>query len=256
MFTYYVQLALRALRHHVVLTALIIAAIGVGIGASMTTLTVYRDMAADPIPEKSAELYAVQIDNWGPTGGLGPAGSDRLQDQISYTDSIGLMRAHAGARQAAMYATALPLIPDDPRLRPFRVMVRATYADFFPMFDVPFRYGGPWGAGAHAARGAGVGVAPARNAKLFGGANSVGRTLNLDAHLYRVVGVLERWQPVPRFYDPTSDKYGKAEDLYLPFSRAIDGHMSPWGNINCNGKVGSGWQGRLNSECVWNQFWV
>jgi putative ABC transport system permease protein len=48
MFSYYFKLALRSLRRNVVLTSLMIAAIGVGIGASMTTLTVFRAMAGDP----------------------------------------------------------------------------------------------------------------------------------------------------------------------------------------------------------------
>ena len=58
MFTYYLTLALRSLRRNVVLTVLMIAAIGVGIGASMTTLTVFRAMAGDPIPRKSRQLFA------------------------------------------------------------------------------------------------------------------------------------------------------------------------------------------------------
>ena len=66
MFGYYLQLALRSLKRNVMLTALMIAAIGVGIGASMTTLTVFRAMSGDPIPRKSSRLFAVQIDNWGP----------------------------------------------------------------------------------------------------------------------------------------------------------------------------------------------
>jgi energy-coupling factor transporter ATP-binding protein EcfA2 len=53
-FSYYFNLALRSLKRNVVLTALMIAAIGVGIGASMTTLTVFRAMSGDPIPAKIA----------------------------------------------------------------------------------------------------------------------------------------------------------------------------------------------------------
>ena len=66
MFDYYFGLALRSLKRNIVLTALMIAAVGVGIGASMTTLTVFRAMDNDPIPQKSRQLFAVQIDNWGP----------------------------------------------------------------------------------------------------------------------------------------------------------------------------------------------
>ncbi len=66
MFNYYLGLALRSLKRNLVLTVLMIAAVGVGIGASMTTLTVFRAMDRDPIPQKSRQLFAVQIDNWGP----------------------------------------------------------------------------------------------------------------------------------------------------------------------------------------------
>ena len=66
MLGYYFGLGLRSLRRNVVLTVLMIVAIGVGIGASMTTLTIYRAMSGDPLPGKSAQLFVPQIDNWGP----------------------------------------------------------------------------------------------------------------------------------------------------------------------------------------------
>src|SRR5712675_1910571 len=102
MFSYYFTLALRSLKRNVVLTVLMIAAIGVGIGASMTTLTIFRAMAGDPIPHKSRQLFAVQIDNWGPKKGIGSADKDNLQEQISYIDAIGSMNAHAAHRQSPM----------------------------------------------------------------------------------------------------------------------------------------------------------
>ena len=88
MFAYYLKLALRSLKRNVVLTVLMIAAIGVGIGASMTTVTIFRAMDADPVPEKSGQLFAPQIDNWGPTNKKGVTGDEEhLQDQLSYTFS-------------------------------------------------------------------------------------------------------------------------------------------------------------------------
>ena len=44
MLSYYIELALRSLRRNVVLTALMIGAVGVGIGASMTALTALRSI--------------------------------------------------------------------------------------------------------------------------------------------------------------------------------------------------------------------
>jgi putative ABC transport system permease protein len=256
MFTYYLGLALRSLRRNVVLTALMIAVIGVGIGASMTTLTIFRAMASDPIPGKSRQLFAPQIDNWGPDGVELDANSDKLKEDLSYTDAVALMNAHAARRQAAMYFTGMAVTPSNPQLEPFQVTARATYRDFFAMFDVPFRYGSPWNATDDAARGNVVVITRELNDKVFGGANSVGKTLTLNNQEYRVVGVLDHWEPIPRFYDLSSNKYGKTEELFLPFTRAIDAHMISWGNTNCKDQVAPGWEGLLRSECVWLQFWV
>jgi putative ABC transport system permease protein len=258
MFNYYFGLALLSLKRNVVLTALMIAAIGVGIGASMTTLTVFRAMADDPIPEKSRRLFAVQIDNWGPKKkGVGTGDEDNFQQQLTYIDATALIKAHAAPRQAAMYVTGLALTPPNPDLRPFQVQVRATYTDFFPMFDVPFRYGAGWTAAEDEDRAEVVVISRELNDKVFGGANSVGKTVNLDSRDYRVVGVLDTWQPTPKFYDLNNDLYGKSEEVYLPFTRAIDSQMGSWGNNNCSGDIGeAGWDGHLQSECVWVQYWA
>ena len=44
------------------LSALMVLALGLGIGACMTTLTVYHVLSGDPIPAKSARLFNVQLD--------------------------------------------------------------------------------------------------------------------------------------------------------------------------------------------------
>jgi len=257
MFAYYLRLALHSLRRNVVLTILMILAIGVGIGASMTTVTVFRAMSGDPIPEKSAQLFAIQFGNWPMNGPqMVPGDGEGLQEQISYREAVNLMNAHAATRQAAMYSTGLALTPANPQLQPFQVQARATYRDLFPMFDVPFRYGGAWSADDDRDHAEVVVISRALNDKLFAGANSVGKTLSLDNHDYRVVGVIEKWEPIPRFYDLTTDKYGTSGDLFLPFTRAIEAQMETWGNSNCSGNVDPGWEGRLNSECVWIQFWA
>ena len=147
MFNYYFGLAVRSLRRNIVLTALMIAAIGVGIGASMTTLTVFRAMDGDPIPQKSRQLFAVQIDNWGPnTKAIVAGDAERLQQQISYIDAVALMNARPAHRQSAMYVTGAALTPANADLLPFQVQIRAAYTDFFSMFNTPFLMGGPWSA--------------------------------------------------------------------------------------------------------------
>ena len=258
MFNYYLALALRSLKRNVVLTILMIAAIGVGIGALMTTLTLFRAMAADPIPQKSRQLFAVQIDNWGPAKSLpGLGDEENLQPQISYIDAMGLMHSHAATRQSVMYVTGGALTPANADLRPFQVIIRAAYTDFFPMFDVPFKFGHPWSAADDEGHADVVVLSKELNEKTFGGANSVGKTLNIDGRDYRVVGVLNRWQPTPKFYDLNNDQFGTPEEAFMPFTRAVENQMFSWGNDNCSGAVRQpGWEGLLHSECVWLQYWA
>jgi len=253
MLGYYTTLAIRSLRSQTVLTLLMITAVGVGIGASMTTLTVYRGMAADPIPEKSSQLFVPQIDSFGPRPPLGSAGPDGLQDRLTYNDATALQRSHAAYRQAAMYKTHQVVIPADTRLRPFDVGVRATSGDFFAMFAVPFLYGTGWTSHDDEDHAHVVVISRDLNDRLFAGANSVGRDVTMEGHEYRIVGVMDRWQPLPRFYD-LDEEFALPEDLFLPFSVAIE-HKMAFGNINCN-KPAGGWDDLLTDHCAWMHLWV
>lgn len=266
MLGYYFTLALRSLRQNVALTALMIIAVGVGIGASMTTLSIFRAMSGDPIPEKSRQLFVPQIDNFGPPA-AGPLGNalpaDRLPPYLTYTDAEALMRAHAAERQAAMFfTTAAVAVPNSPAL-PLSGAVRATYTDFFTMFEVPFEYGAPWSAADDAARAPLVVLTRALNDRFFGGNNSVGRTVTLDDEEYRVAGVIQDWNPVPRFYDLGAEggstlAFLSAEQLFVPFTTAVAHLKVGGGGGACpSGKVpGGGKDGLLHSECDWIQMWV
>src|ERR1700721_3705400 len=99
MFSYYADLAFRSLKRTPVLTGIMIAAIALGISACMTTLTVFRAMSADPIPGKSHQLFAPQIQNSAPTE-TSP-GDDGFTSQLTYLDAMALMQAHAPRRQTA-----------------------------------------------------------------------------------------------------------------------------------------------------------
>jgi putative ABC transport system permease protein len=255
MLMYYFSLGLRSLRRNVVLTALMIIAIAVGIGASMTTLTVFRAMSGDPIPQKSHQLFVPQVDNWGPNK-PGEQSEDQLEDQISYIDAMALMKARAAKRQSAMYLTYLYLRPPDPRQKPLKVLARAAYADFFPMFDVPFEYGGAWTASQDESRAAVVVITREMNDRLFGGINSIGRAIHVDDEVYTVVGVLDDWRPIPHFYDLHLVPFGKSDEIFLPFNHAIDKHMRAVGNTSCMKQLQAGWEARLRSDCVWLQFWA
>jgi putative ABC transport system permease protein len=258
-FGYYLSLALRSLRRNIILSALMIAAIGVGIGGSMTMLTIFRAASGDPIPLKSGQLFVPQIDVYGPA--VKSISGNDLPINLTYADATALMSAHAAHRQAAMYETELVVTPPDTQLYPFQVAVRATYSDLFPMFDVPFEYGGPWSATEDNTHAAVVVISRALNDRVFNGSDSVGRTLAVGGMLYRVIGVLDHWHPIPRFYDlgilGNSLGVGIPEDVLLPFTDAIDQQSPVTESLGCGSKATDAtWGGLLRSDCVWIQFWV
>lgn len=256
MLGYYFGLALRSLKRNVALTALMVTVVGFGIGASATVLTTLRAMAVDPIPDKSSQLFVPQIDPWGPPKGpLGFTNRNQLPDQLTYRDAVALMQAHRATRQTAMYSVTLDgLTPDG---APISINGRAAYADFFSLFEVPFREGTAWSAADDAGRTNVVVLSSTMADRLFPHGSAVGKTISLSDRDYRIVGVIGVWNPVPRYYD-LAQRNGLAdvESVFLPFSTAIDRQMQINGNISCASRFDPGWAGQLASDCTWLQFWV
>jgi putative ABC transport system permease protein len=256
MLAYYLRLGLLSLRRNPVLTALMVLAIGCGVASSMTSYAVFHAVSGNPLPEKSSQLFAPQIDVWGPESRA--QGRD-LPDALPYIDATALMREHKAARQTAIYPVGFTLVPYDASREPFAVSGYAAYADFFPMFDVPFLYGSGWSAAQDDAHAAVVVISDKLNRQLFGGANSVGKTVHLDDHDYQVIGVVADWNPRPRFYDVNnSSGFSDPPDFFLPFTRSIAMQTETIGNDNCYGSAGRdpGFDGWLRSSCAWISYWV
>lgn len=254
MFGYYVDLAWRSLRNSPVLTALMVIAVGVGVAASMITYTVFRATSGNPIPQKSSSLYVAQIDNYGPGGN----DDGEPVPLLTYTDALALMKAHQAKRQVVMYPTASSVVPDDAQRLPFTVRSYATSGDFFAMFDVPFLYGSGWSAADDEAHASVAVISRELNDKVLGGINSVGREINLDGNRFRIAGVTNHWDPVPRFFDLDSGNgFGAAGQIYLSFNRAVDLKKKSAGGSLCNRpQGGNDWASWLRSECVWLSLWT
>jgi putative ABC transport system permease protein len=243
MFAYYLELAVRSLRRSPGLTALMMLTIGFGVAASMTMYAVVRGLSADPIPGKSSQLFVPQIDSWGP----GDRFHDEPPDALDYTDAMALMRQHRATRQSAIYAISPSVMPTDTSRNrsPIGLDGYAAYSEFFLMLDVPFQYGHGWSAQDDAAR------LPV----VFGGGNSVGKTIDIDNHDYRIVGVTRDWNPQPRFFDVEGGYYSvDGPEVFLPFQHSAAIHMINAGWDGCR-KGTSDPQGDFvglqHSDCVW-----
>lgn len=255
MFAYYLQLGLRSLRKNPLLTLLMVLAIGCGVAASMTTYSVFRATSNNPIPEKSSQLYVPQIDNWGPDATNRNKGEP--PNAMTYTDAINLMRDKRAKRQTALYPAATSIVPTDPSMLPFRETSYAWYADAFSMFDIPFIYGHAWTANEDESHAAVAVIGKELNDKLFNGANSVGRNVNLNGRDYRIVGVADKWNPEPVFYDViNTNGFDDPIEVFIPFTRAVELQTTTNGNNNCSHDPGQGWDSWIRSECVWLGFWA
>ncbi|HMH67769.1 MAG TPA: ABC transporter permease [Pinirhizobacter sp.] len=260
MLGYYFFLALRSLRRTRMLTALMVLAIAVGIGASMTTLSVMFLLSGDPLPGKSDKLFYPQLE---------PSTGATLRhwpmDLMDYASAHDLWAAHRATRQAMVAEASTHVVPTASGQSPFTVATLATTSDFFPMFDVPFKYGGPWTPEDEGRAARQVVLSATLNQRLFGGANSVGQDVVINGAQLRVVGVLDHWRPRPRFYmlagsrnsgGDTGDFYGPTEDIFLPMATGIDiaqADMQPftcWSNGNIDFKH------MMTQPCAWVGLWV
>jgi putative ABC transport system permease protein len=253
MFAHYFHLALRSFKRNRVLTALMVLAIALGIGAAMTTLTTFHVLSGDPIPQKSDKLFYVRLDSVSMQGYLPGQDPDW---QLTRFDAEELLRQKQGDRQAMMSAGRANVEPTKTGLSPFQIQSRHASADFFPMFDVPFAYGSGWTAADDEARAQVVVLSKELNDKLFDGDNSVGQTLRVDQKDYRVVGVLQYWRPTPHFYDVGGNVYSEVEQLFVPFSTAVTNKLARNGSVNCWGESDVDGPEGLNAPCTWIQYWV
>jgi putative ABC transport system permease protein len=255
MFSYYLKLGWLSIRRNPLLSTLMVVAIAVGIGASMTIITVNYVMSGNPIPQKSDQLFYVQLDSWNPNS---PA-DDGFEppDQVTYIDAMALMKSGTAFRQVASNRSGLVLEPQGEGERPFSVDTRNTWADFFPMFQLPFIYGSGWDDSADHNLERVVVLSKEINERIFGGENSVGRNVRLNGLDFQVVGVMDEFLPVPKFYDVTNGAFNEPEDIFIPFNIAVEYELPRNGNTNCwKSPDGDGFEAFLNSECVWIQFWA
>ncbi len=216
MLLYNVRLAWKSVQRYPVLSGLILLGIALGVGVSTTFITAYHVLARDPVPGKSGSLYYVRMDSWGAPD------TPFRQDPpplVTWRDALELLKSRIPVRSTATFSSRATLFPAGSE-RPSRESVRLATADFFPMFAVPFRYGGPWSREADARPESVAVISSALNDRLFGGANSVGRTIRLDSHELKVAGVLGPWRPRVRAYGLISDPLGAPEPVFVPLALA------------------------------------
>jgi putative ABC transport system permease protein len=260
MWGYYVALALRSSARSKALTALVIVLLAFGVSACMVSYAVVRATTSDPLPAKSSRLYVPQVDNFGPSH----TWENEPPYTLSYTDAMALWQAQKASRQTLLYPATWQVESDDGLTPAMSMSGDAVTADFFAMFDVPFRFGSAWAASDDVQRANVVVISRRLNDKLFGGQESVGRSIRLDGRTFSIAGVLDDWNPKPRFFDLGTfggeSAFDDEGDVYIPFTRGIAMQKDSTTYRGCPTESGiyetSRWDARLTGECAWVDAWV
>ncbi|PYQ28010.1 MAG: ABC transporter substrate-binding protein [Acidobacteria bacterium] len=257
MFLYNIRIGIKSLRRNPILTALLIAAIALGICVSTTFIALRHIYEADPLPGKSDKLFYVRLDNWDPARAYNADDPKSLPNMITYRDMRALMQSNIPTRQSGMYVAGMFAHPDPKIGRPFGVRIRMCFNDFFTMFNIPFQYGSGWDKAADAKPEQVIVINQDQNQKMFGGGNSVGRTIRLDDRDYKVVGVIgAEWKPAFRFYDYNGGTV-PPEGVFMPFN------LTPVLQLNTAANS-DGWKNQadntyesfLQSEQTWIEYWA
>jgi len=243
MFRYSFELAALGLRRFPKSTVLVVLTVALGLAACMTTLTLLHVLSADPLPGRSQDLYLAWVDTV--LAKPSNAGADVMAlngwkttnyHNIKLGDAQALLTARRAARQTVVADMEADEVADDGRRAQNQQVVLATTSDFIPMFGVILRHGRDWTPAEDAARTPVAVIDTGLAQKLFGTANAVGRSVRLKHTLFRVVGVIEPFAPQPRFYALGTGAYSSdgGENLYLPYTAALDAGLSPYDADGCD----------------------
>lgn len=249
MFGYHLLVARRGFARNPLQALLVALAIGVGVGATATTWSLMDQMEADPIPERSSNLFYLHLDP-SPPGFAKETGADTTA-AATWTDAMNLLRSKELSSMAAMAGLSMRIrAPGD--LPPTRSSGRMTTSGLFRLFGIPFAAGSGWTEEDDASESRVI-VLEARLAnRLFGHSDAVGAFVWLGNHRLRVVGVTENWAPKPNFYDSNGrSAWSRTDEFFVPLSTAMALGMAPSGNMVCWGDGGLDGDG-----CGWLQVWI
>lgn len=241
-------------RRSPVISAVFVSLIAMAIGGVTTMAAVMRGLTSDPVPGRGEQLFHVQLD---PRPARGYRGGDAYRVGVeppaglTWQDALALSNSSPGIRAAAL-AQGRVSIRNEISLVGRYVTARYLNATAFGMFDMPIWTGRPW-TEKEELRGDRLVVISRRLAEdMFGGKAAVGKLIQIAGKNFEIIGVLDKWNVYPRFYDLASSGFN-VEDVFIPLPLAVESAMPLTGSIDCFGQQ----QKDIRvSPCTWLQYWV
>ena len=257
MFHYYLVLGVRNLLRNPMLTTLMVLTLAVGVAASIATLTILHIMSGNPIPHKSTKLLVPLVDN-GPAKSY-VAGAPPEDKQTSYIDAANWRREAPAEMRTAVYDVNGAIEGLRADLPVEQIGGLAVDSDYFAMFEVPFLHGSAWTRADDETKARVMVLGRKKSEKLFGNENPVGRTIHAFGQDFRIIGVRDTWNPVPRYtllINSSGGALSGEDDVFIPFMTATDIELYNNASTSCQEEDRQpGYAGFLKSECTWIQFW-
>jgi len=253
---YDLQLALNSIRKTPVLSALMVAAVGTGIGACMTIITIYYLMSTNPNPDNSEQLYTYALHNH-LTVEEGQEDEDpRLMS--TYRDALYILESDIPTEQSIHYQSWAVYRNSAGGVNPFWDLYRLVTPGFFSLFEVPFLYGGAWSQEQEDNQAMVIVLTRKVNNQLFGGENSVGEEIEVGGAFYEIVGVMDSFKPLPKYFEFDNGFFNEIEGALVPFSLTpVIELMKNSGGRSCLAMPeGDDFQSYLDAECHWLHHWV
>jgi putative ABC transport system permease protein len=224
LFPYHLRLAVKSLRRDPWMSAAVVLVLGLA-GSIFASVLPHYLRIYGPRPPLSPALSQVELPHSRTlervlVGSTAEFGYMAGRIRVSFPDYRILSSSGLPVRQVATFRSLVVVGRQDQARSGAPVLplqrVRFAGADFFPLFALPFRFGGPWSREAEARGEPLVVLSETLNDSLFGGADSVGRGVLVEGRAYRVSGVIRGHQPFVPEWD-RSIVGGLQDTLYLPF---------------------------------------
>lgn len=255
MFRYYLQLALRRCRKSPVMVALVVLTMAIGIAACMTALTIFSALEGEPLPGISDHLYVVTMDARVQSSRNGSAYSspDAL---LNWRDAEALVDAHRAPAVALAGSRTQVGTPTEDQSDTVNGLL--AHGPVLQELGASLRFGRSWTDEEDAAHAPVAVIGSKLAAKLFGTADAVGRSVEMNKHLFQVIGVTAPWKPRTQFIDTGPDAGpGDEIDLFVPIGAALDAGVMPAASGECGNSAVNITFGSVDvQQCRWLEVWV
>ena len=178
--------------------------------------------------------------------------------RIKMADAQALVQEHRAVRQAALAGLDADVSTTEGEHVQKAQSLLGTTSELVPMFGVALRYGRNWSAAEDAARAPVAVIDVDLAQKLFGTGNVVGRSIRLDKTVFRVIGVSAPFAPQPHFFglDRWAFSDSDLENVFLPYTAALDAGLIPGGSDGCDDKTKRSLFDVDPARCAWLAYWV